>query len=323
MGAKGSSIPSHHGFADTMVGICHFMFDRVPQGLDIVPPRTRQENPFRKDGVALVSKVKVEQDIRASVAKAVELIGGVGKVISSGDRVMVKPNFNSDDPYPASSDLGFVKAVIRLLQESGAKVIVGESSGAIWRPTRKVMGKLDALKQLTDIGAEVMAFDDRGNDGDWVRVRVDGDYIKEVTIPRSVYEADKIVYLPCMKTHQLARFTLSLKLIVGCVHPGERRSMHMGNLERKIAEFNLALRPDLIIMDGRKSFISGGPDKGELVEPGVIMASGDQIAIDVEALKILGSYKAKNRLLPDPYDSPQIAVALRHGLGSKECEVVS
>jgi hypothetical protein len=53
------------------------------------------------------------------------------------------------------------------------------------------------------------------------------------------------------------------------------------------------------------------------------MASGDQVAIDVEALKMLGSYKAKNRLLPNPYDSPQIAIALRHGLGSKDYQVVS
>ncbi len=319
MGTKGSS-GSSQGFADTMAGLYHFMFDRVPKRLDIVPPRPRKENPFRKDSMTLVSKVRVEHDLKASAIKAVELIGGLGKVISPGDRVMVKPNFNSPDPYPGSSDLDFVKAVVQILREAGAKVVVGESSGAIWRPTRKVMEKLDALRKLTDIGAEVIAFDDRR--WDWVKVRIDGDYRKEVTVPRSVYEADKIVYLPCMKTHQLARFSLSLKLAVGYVHPGERRSMHMRNLERKIAEFNLALQPDLIIMDGRKAFISGGPAKGELVEPGVIMASGDQIAIDVEALKILGSYKGKNRLLPNPYDSPQIATALRHGLGSKDYKVV-
>jgi uncharacterized protein (DUF362 family) len=321
MGTKGSSTPSKHGFADTLVGICHFMFDRVPKRLDIVPPRPRKENPFRKDGVTLVSKVKVEQDLRASIVKAVELIGGLRKVISSGDRVMVKPNFNSTDLYPGATDLEFLKVVVQLFMEAGAKVVVGESSGAVWRPTRKVMEKLDALRQLTDIGAEVIAFDDRA--WDWVRVRVDGDYLKEVTVPRSVYEADKIVYVPCMKTHQLARFSLSLKLAVGIVHPGEHRSMHMRNLERKIAEFNLCLQPDLIIMDGRKAFVSGGPARGELVEPGVIMASGDQVAIDIEALKILGSYKAKNRLLLNPYDSPQIAIALRHGLGSKEYRVVS
>jgi uncharacterized protein (DUF362 family) len=59
------------------------------------------------------------------------------------------------------------------------------------------------------------------------------------------------------------------------------------------------------------------------VEPGIIMASGDLVAIDVEALKILASYGAKNKLLPDPYDSPQIATALRHGLGAREYEVVA
>jgi uncharacterized protein (DUF362 family) len=263
----------------------------------------------------------VEHDLKASVAKAVGLIGGLDKVISPGNRVMLKPNFNSPDPFPGSSDIEFLKVVVQLLMGAGAKVVVGESSGGMWRPTRKVMEKLDALRQLTDIGAEVIAFDDRA--WDWVRVRVDGDYIKEVTVPRSVYEADKIVYLPCMKTHQVSRFSLSLKLVVGMVHPGERRRMHMKNLERKVAEFNLALQPDLIIMDGRKAFVSGGPATGELVEPGVIMASGDQVALDVEALKILGSYKAKNRLLSNPYDSPQIVTALRHRLGSKEYKVVS
>jgi len=59
------------------------------------------------------------------------------------------------------------------------------------------------------------------------------------------------------------------------------------------------------------------------VVPGVIMASGDMVAIDVEALKILGSYEANNRLLPNPCDSLQIATALRHGLGAKEYEVVT
>jgi len=286
-----------------------------------VPPRPRKENPFRKDGATLVSKVKVERDLKSSIISAVELIGGLGKIISAGERVVVKPNFNSPDPYPGSTDLDFLKSVVQILREAGAKVVVGESSGGIWRPTRKVMEKMGALRQLTDVGAEVIAFDSRS--WDWVKVRVDGDYIREVTIPRTVYEADKIVYLPCMKTHLIARFSLSLKLAIGLVHPGERRSMHMRNLERKIAEFNLALQPDLIIMDGRKAFVSGGPAKGKLMEPGVIMASGDLVAIDVEGLKILGSYKARNRLLPNPYDSPQIVMALRHSLGSREYKVVS
>ena len=96
--------------------------------------------------------------------------------------------------------------------------------------------------------------------------------------------------------------------------------MHLGNLEQKAAEINLAWQPDLIIMDGRKAFVTRGPDKGDVVEPMIIMASGDMVAIDVEALKILLSYKAKNKLLANPWESPQIVTAPGHKLGATEGE---
>ncbi|KPJ54525.1 MAG: hypothetical protein AMJ37_00535 [Dehalococcoidia bacterium DG_18] len=313
-------ISPRHRLADTLRGIYHFLGDRTPKEVDIAPAKPRKKNPFCKDGMALVSKVQVEHDLVSSITRSMELIGGLEKVISPGDRVMVKPNFNSADPYPGSTDLDFLKAVVRLLVEAGAKVIVGESAGGIWRPTNKVLEKAGVLRLLTEMGVEVTAFEDRSND--WVRVKIEGEYLHEVTVPRSAYEVDRMVYLPCMKTHRLARFSLSLKLAVGFMHPGERRALHLRNLEHKVAELSLVWQPDLIIMDGRRAFVSGGPENGELVEPGVIMTSGDLVAIDVEALKILASYKAKNRLMPNPLDSPQIATALRHGLGSKEYQVI-
>ena len=49
----------------------------------------RKQNVFRKDGKALVSRVAASADIKKSVKKAVDLIGGFEKVISSGDRVVV------------------------------------------------------------------------------------------------------------------------------------------------------------------------------------------------------------------------------------------
>lgn len=135
-------------------------------------------------------------------------------------------------------------------------------------------------------------------------------------MPRSAYEADRIVYLPCMKTHLIARFSGALKLAVGFVHPGERRSFHVRHLEQKIAEISLCWQPDLILMDGRKAFVSGGPDQGQLVQPGLLLASGDLIAIDIEAIKVILAYEAKNRLIADPWHLPQIVTALKHGLGA-------
>jgi uncharacterized protein (DUF362 family) len=301
---------------DTIRGICHFLMDRTPGGLPTVPPRPRQDNVWRQDGVALVSKVRAGADLEASVARSLELLGGLDRLASTGDTVMVKPNFNSPDPFPGSTDLDFLKAVLKLLLEAGARVVVGESSGGMWRPTRVTLAKLGVPELLAGMGVELVMFDARPKD--WVRVEIEGDYLTKVTVARSAYDAAKIVYLPCMKTHKLASFSLSLKLAVGLMHPGERRGLHRRELERKAAEINLFRQPDLIIMDGRKAFVSGGPDKGELVEPGIIMASGDMVATDVEALKVLLSYNAKNRIPADPWDSPQIATALRHGLGARD-----
>lgn len=60
---------------------------------------------------------------------------------------IVKPNFNSGDSFPASSNLEFVKAVVSLLYEAGtSKVTVLESSGLPWLSTVRVMKRMGMTK---------------------------------------------------------------------------------------------------------------------------------------------------------------------------------
>jgi len=303
-------------FVDKLVGVYHFLSDRAPKDIPLVDPRPRPANPWLRNDQALVAKVMADGDIRAAIDRAISLLGSLEPVIGKGDRVLLKPNFNSQDPYPGSTDLAFLRAVVELLLEAGAKVTIGESSGGIWKPTRKVFRKVGMFELARDLGVELVAFDDKPDD--WVRVKVKGDYLSSVSMPRSAYEADKIVYLPLMKTHIRGRFSGALKLAVGFVHPGELRALHARHLEQKIAEISLCWQPNLIIMDGRKTFVSGGPDKGQLEKPGVVLASGDLVAIDVEAIKVLLAYEANNKLVADPWQLPQVMTALRHGLGTGE-----
>ena len=301
-------------FGDKIVGVYHFLADRAPGDIPLVDPKPRPANPWLRDGRALVARLKAGGDIKADIQKAITLLGSLEQVIDRGDKVLLKPNFNSQDPYPGSTDLAFLRAVVELFLEAGAKVTIGESSGGVWRPTRKVFRKVGVYELARDLGVQLIAFDDRPDD--WVRVKVDGDYLSSITMPRSAYEADKIVYLPCLKTHGLARFSGALKLTVGFVHPGERRALHARHLEQKIAEISLCWQPNLVITDGRKAFIAGGPDRGQLAEPGLLLASGDLVAIDVEAIKVVLAYEARNKLVADPWQLPQIVAALRHGLGT-------
>jgi uncharacterized protein (DUF362 family) len=92
---------------------------------------------------------------------------------------------------------------------------------------------------------------------------------------------------------------------------------HMRNLCYKLAELSLVVQPDLIIMDARKVFITGGPAKGELREPNLILASGNQVAIDVEGVKILQSYPGNSLEGKDIWTLKQIKHSVDLGLATK------
>ncbi len=271
------------------------------------------EGVLKKDGKALVSKVKADTNgPKEHILKAVDLIGGFGKVVQKGDRILLKPNFNTGDLSPGSNDPDFVKAVIELLYEHGAgNVLVGESS-MMSASTRKIFEETGMLQKAHEAGAEVAFFDE----GRWAKVYTGGKSLKNVSLPEVALEPRKLVSVCCMKTHRWAKFTLSLKLAVGFMKPNERMSLHMTHLEEKIADLNLVVHPSLIIMDGRKCFISGGPACGELRDPNFILASGDRVALDVEAIKVIQTFEG-NSLENPAWNYKQIKNAAELGLGAR------
>jgi uncharacterized protein (DUF362 family) len=143
-----------------------------------------------------------------------------------------------------------------------------------------------------------------------------------VAYPADLRNYDKVIYTPVMKTHFLGGITQSLKLSVGILHRADRGA-HLHNFNHifvaeQAAEINLPFRPDLIIMDGRRSLISGGPSHGEQVKPGVILASGDQVANDVTGIRIIQEWypnMAANKIGMYAWNQKQIAQAVKLGIG--------
>jgi len=286
--------------------------------------RHRPENVYIRDDKALVSMVSTgDRQLKQAIKQAVDLIGGVRRALNPADRVLLKANFNSDDPFPASSDLGFLGAVVELLREEGiTDLTLGERSGWPWMPTARVLEEMGVFKFAEEIDLPVIDYDS----GPWMDVKLgpEAKWWTRAGYHKSLKEFDKIVFLPCMKHHFLARFTMSLKLIVGVTHPADMQYMHadhrMGKtdepMDMKMIELSLPLGPDLIIMDGRKSFVTNGPAEGEVVEPHVILASGDRIAIDVEGVKILQSYPRDNLINVPVWEMPIFKRAIELGLGA-------
>lgn len=271
-------------------------------------------SPYIRDGRFLVSKTPVDTDLKEAVRKAVDLIGGFDEIINPDDTVTIKPNLNTANPYPASSDPKFIKALGELLLDAGAGKLKIIESSTLRLSARKVSQEVGITSIAEELDADLIFLDEH----EWVKVDIPrGKYLKRGSIGKPLFDMGKLVLAPCLKTHFLARYTGSMKLFIGWIKHRERLKMHMRNLEPKIADLASYFNPDLIVMDARTCFITGGPASGECSSPNLILASGDMVSIDVEGVRTIQCCNAKNKLQMDVWDIPQIKRAAEIGFGAK------
>ena len=83
-----------------------------------------------------------------------------------------------------------------------------------------------------------------------------------------------------------------------------------------IAEVNNHYNLDVAVMDGIKAFITGGPESGKEVEPELLLASRDRVAIDAVGVAVLKMYGAKGKIREaDVFEQDQIRRAANLGFG--------
>jgi uncharacterized protein (DUF362 family) len=239
-----------------------------------------------------------------------------------GKHILIKPNFNTADVTPGSTDNDTLVALVEEIWAMGAKSIsVGERSYPL---TSEVMEKKSILPVLDKFNVKVIDFDHL-DEKDWVLFRPKKSHWPNgFRIARPVLDAECLVSTCCLKTHQFGGiFTLSLKLHVGVVptfrHGYEyMKELHTSPDQRKmIAEINEPFKPSLIVLDGIDAFVDGGPVTGKPAKGEVFLASTDRVAIDavgVAILKLLGSNESIMK--PKIFEQEQIARAAELGLGA-------
>ena len=275
---------------------------------------------------ARVVVIKVE-DRRDGIRRALGLLGG-------GDftrrHVVVKPNFNSTDPFPGSTHPGTLGGLVDWLGGAGAsRVTVADRSGM--GVTREVMEAKGVFAQGRKLGFASVVFDELPA-RDWVAHRLAGSHWQRgVLVPRLLEEAEAIVSTCCLKTHRFGgHVTLSLKNSVGAVAKyGPDGYNYMSELHgsaaqrRMIAEINLVYRPALVLLDGLEAFVRGGPDAGTRVVPGVIIAGTDRVAVDAVGVAVLRLYGTTPEVAAGPiFRQEQLARAAELGLGVSRPELI-
>lgn len=227
--------------------------------------------------------VNEQKEEKAAVAYAAEPAQGIREVIARtgnlnfiqpGQKVLIKPNVNSDDPAPGTTHPAALAEVVRLTKERGAYVIVGDRSNPRWKtiPAMKTTGMYTAVEEA---GAdEIIGFEEE----DWVRVKPEAaqNWPNGFRIPARLEEVDHIISVPVLHTHSITGHSLAIKNLVGLIHPADRMVFHASSkVEEMIAEISLAVRPTLTVVEGTKAFIAGGPSHGTEATPQVYLASKD------------------------------------------------
>lgn len=162
--------------------------------------------------------------------------------------------------------------------------------------------------------------------GGWHEVQAAGlHWSRGFSLAKDIARADYVVQTCCLKTHRYGGdFSLSLKNMVGNIArrvPGLdydfMNELHTSPHQRSmIAEINKFCRTDIVVMDATEGFFSGGPEKGKIIKPGVILASRDRVAIDVVGVALLRAYGTVPSVMNGKiFEQEQIAHAAELGIG--------
>jgi uncharacterized protein (DUF362 family) len=249
--------------------------------------------------------------IKLSIRRVFSLLGGVERFIRRGEKVLIKPNFIIPRPpqQAAQTDPAVVIALAQIIKDFGARPVVGDSPA--WNSIAacvKALGLKDPLKRLD---VPVIALNKP------VRRRIgDG----SVGISRFVLEADKIINLPKLKTHQQLGATFAIKNMFGCVSGKQKAFLHFtkGKSHEAFCEMLIDIfklvGPVLTIIDAVVGMEGQGPINGKPKKLAFFVGGVDPLACELVCCKLLKF---------DPEQLPIIQTAMRMNLGCGDFDMVN
>ncbi len=269
--------------------------------------------PFTNPPIVSIVKIR-NGNIKNAVDEAIRLIGGVDKVLTGKQRIMLKPNLVGDNPaYTTKPEV--IKALAELFKSAGKEVCIAEGSAAadgfnfknniqyrtkkpeILNPMQQhVFDKLGYSSMAKELDIPLINL----HSGEMVDLPVaNGLLFEKITVHKSVAETDLLCSVPMMKTHVLATVTLGMKNLIG-VYPGSvyysvRSFLHDRAAEKdspgiayEIVDMARASKLGLTVIDASVAMEGNGPSEGELVNMDLIIAGTNPLATDLVATAIMG-----------------------------------
>ena len=223
--------------------------------------------------------------IKEMVRRALNALGGMDKLVSKGNRVIIKPNIAwNQKPEFAANTNPYVEAgagVVRVMDHTcSANPETSYENSGIAAEARKA-------------GADVTYIDNRRFQAFSIpgsKVLKSWDFYKEMVYAD---EVDVLINVPIAKQHGTSRLSMGLKNVFGMIG-GDRGSLHT-DIHPKIADLNKFVKIDLTVLDAFRILKNHGPTGGRLDDVDNsperarrIIVSTDPVAADAYGATLFG-----------------------------------
>jgi uncharacterized protein (DUF362 family) len=219
--------------------------------------------------------------------RAIAEMGGMGRFVKRGQRVVVKPNIGWDvtPERAANTNPDLIGAIVKDCVDAGARqVIVFDNTCDNWQRAYQNSG-IEAAARAA--GAQVVPGSVERN---YREVSIPGaKRLTSAKVHEQIIDSDVFINVPVLKHHASTEVTIAMKNLMGIVW--DRRFWHRNDLHQCIADFCLYRKPDLNIVDAYLVMTRNGPrgtSASDLALMKSLLISPDVVAIDAASALIFG-----------------------------------
>lgn len=243
-----------------------------------------------------------DKEVESALRKAIGAVTDLS-YITEGTKVVIKPNLVSFLPpdKAATSHPVVLNALIRILNERGAKITVGDSPGGLFNSV--YVNRVYKATGMNNIEGAVL----NRNFSQSVHHSDSALRAREFAYTSYLDDADVIINLCKLKTHGMMGMSNAVKNMFGIIPGTVKPEFHFkfpdhNDFADMLIDLNESFRPALCICDAVTGMEGNGPTSGTPRDIGLIAASENPYKLDLVCAKIIGFEKDNVPTLKRAFD---------------------
>jgi uncharacterized protein (DUF362 family) len=224
---------------------------------------------------------RTDDDLESALREALKAVDWTKHIRG---KVVIKPNLCSKHYIRgAVTNPQLLFHLVSILRDRAEDVIVGESNGYNYCCNDALA--LTGVKKIVEkAGGKTINL----SEDEIVKVDNPKAYVlRNFPLPKTLVEADSVVDVPVMKTHEFTKYSGAIKNLFGCI-PDDRRIFLHPHFDMVMHDLLVLLKPKFVVMDATFAMEGNGPNRGIVIPMNLVLTGSDLVAMDKLCCQIMG-----------------------------------